>query len=260
MTLSAENVSWTRGGNLVVDDVDIRPRAGQTVGLLGPNGSGKSSLLRLLAGISRPDRGTVALDDTPLHRLGRRTLARRIAMVGQHAHTDVDITVRDIVRLGRIPHRDLFGTDPQEDETLERVLHATGLTEHAHRTWHTLSGGERQRAQIARALAQEPTELLLDEPTNHLDIAHQLEILDLITRLPITTVVALHDLNLAAMFCDYVLVLDRGRVAAHGHPADTLTAELVHDVYGVRATVTVDDGVPVIRYRRPASSQLPAGR
>ncbi|MEU1983914.1 ABC transporter ATP-binding protein [Nocardia sp. NPDC019395] len=257
MTLSAEHLSWTRGGNLVVDNVSIRPRPGQTVGLLGPNGSGKSSLLRLLAGVSRPDRGTVTLDDTPLHRLGRRPLARRIAMVGQHAHTEVDITVRDVVRLGRIPHRDLFGTDPREEPAIDRALRAAGLTEHAHRTWQTLSGGERQRAQIARALAQEPGELLLDEPTNHLDIAHQLEILDLITRLPITTVVALHDLNLAAMFCDYVLVLDRGRVAAHGIPAETLTAALVHDVYGVRATVTVDDGVPVIRYRRSAANPLP---
>jgi ABC-type multidrug transport system fused ATPase/permease subunit len=101
VTLRAQNLSWTRGGNLIVDGVSIRPEPGQTVGLLGPNGSGKSSLLRLLAGISRPDQGTVTLDDTPLHRLGRRPLARRIAMVGQHAHTEVDITVRDVVRLGR---------------------------------------------------------------------------------------------------------------------------------------------------------------
>ncbi|WP_280401357.1 ABC transporter ATP-binding protein [Nocardia carnea] len=257
MTLSGTHLSWSRGGNLVVDDIDIRPAPGRTVGLLGPNGSGKSSLLRLLAGVSRPDRGSVTLDGMPLHRLGRRPLARRVAMVSQHAHTEVDITVRDIVRLGRIPHRDMFGTDSQEEQAVERALRATGLTGHAHRTWHTLSGGERQRAQIARALAQEPTELLLDEPTNHLDIAHQLEILDLITRLPITTVVALHDLNLAAMFCDYVLVLDHGRVAAHGTPAGTLTAELVHTVYGVHADITVEDGIPAIRYRRPAPGALP---
>lgn len=260
MTLSGTHLSWTRGGTLVVDDIDIRPRPGQTVGLLGPNGSGKSSLLRLLAGISRPDRGTVTLDGTPLHRLGRRPLARRVAMVGQHAHTEVDITVREVVRLGRIPHRDLFGADPRENEAIDKALRDTGLAEHTHRTWRTLSGGERQRAQIARALAQEPGELLLDEPTNHLDIAHQLEILELIAALPVTTVVALHDLNLAAMFCDYVLILDRGRVAAHGPPADTLTEELVHDVYGVRATVTLDDGVPVIRYRRPDASRLPVER
>ncbi|GGL34737.1 ABC transporter ATP-binding protein [Nocardia jinanensis] len=252
MTLNAQNLFWSRAGNLVVDDVTVQPEIGQTVGLLGPNGSGKSSLLRLLAGISRPDRGEVTLDGTPLRRLGRRPLARRIAMVGQHAHTDVDITVHDVVRLGRIPHRDLFGQDPDEESAIARALRATGLADHARRTWSTLSGGERQRAQIARALAQEPGELLLDEPTNHLDIAHQLDILDLVTRLPVTTVVALHDLNLAAMFCDYILVLDRGGVAAHGTPAETLTERLVRDVYGVDATITIDDGVPVVRYRRSA--------
>jgi iron complex transport system ATP-binding protein len=252
VTLHAQDLSWTRGGNLVVDTVTVRPEPGQTVGLLGPNGSGKSSLLRLLAGVSRPDRGSVTLDGTPVHRLGRRPLARRIAMVGQHAHTEVDITVRDVVRLGRIPHRDVFGQDGDEEAAIDRALRDTGLTGHAHRYWSTLSGGERQRTQIARALAQEPGELLLDEPTNHLDIAHQLDILDLVTRLPLTTVVALHDLNLAAMFCDYLLVLDRGRVAAHGTPAETLTERLVRDVYGVAATITVDDGVPVVRYRRAA--------
>ncbi|MGW5387050.1 ABC transporter ATP-binding protein [Nocardia sp. NPDC003963] len=256
MTLNAQNLFWSRGGNLVVDDVTLRPEPGQTVGLLGPNGSGKSSLLRLLAGISRPDRGSVTLDDTPLYRLGRRPLARRIAVVGQHAHTDVDITVRDVVRLGRIPHRDLFGQDADEEPAIDRALRATDLSGHAGRLWSTLSGGERQRAQIARALAQEPGELLLDEPTNHLDIAHQLDILDLVTRLPLTTVVALHDLNLAAMFCDYILVLDRGAIAAHGTPAETLTEPLVRDVYGVHATITIDDGVPAVRYRRPA---VPSG-
>ena len=260
MPLSGHELSWTRGGNRVLDAVSIRPRPGQTVGLLGPNGSGKSSLLHLLGGISRPDRGTVLLDETPLHRLGKRTLARRVAMVGQHAHTEVDITVYDVVRLGRIPHRDLFGADSGETAAVEQALAATGLTAHAHRQWHTLSGGERQRTQIARALAQQPSELLLDEPTNHLDIAHQLEILELVTALPVSAVVALHDLNLAAMFCDHVLILDHGRVAAHGTPAETLTEELVREVYGVRATVLLDDGIPVIRYRRPERGPSAGGQ
>jgi len=250
MSVAAEHLSWTRGGTLVVDGVSVRPRPGETFGLLGPNGSGKSSLLRLLAGIARPDSGVVTLDGTDIRRLGKRPLARRVAVVGQHAHTEVDITVREVVRLGRIPHRDVFGRDDDEDAALTEALAATGLSEHADRRWRTLSGGERQRAQIARALAQQPGELLLDEPTNHLDIAHQLDILDLVTRLPVTSVVALHDLNLAAMFCDRVLVLERGRVAAHGTPAETLTEELVDRVYGVRARVVLDDGVPVIRYRR----------
>ena len=254
MTLQAHHLDWTRGGALVVDGVDLVAVPGRTVGLLGPNGSGKSSLLQLLAGVARPDRGNVTLNGTDVHRLGRRPLARRVALVGQTAHTDVDIAVREVVRLGRIPHRDLFGRDDDEIAAIDAALAATDLVEHADRNWHTLSGGERQRTQIARALAQQPTELLLDEPTNHLDIAHQLDILELITHLPLTAVVALHDLNLAAMFCDHVVVLDRGRVAAYGSPADTLTEQLVAQVYGVHATVTVTDGVTRVHYRRRARS------
>jgi iron complex transport system ATP-binding protein len=127
------------------------------------------------------------------------------------------------------------------------------LTDRAGQSWHTLSGGERQRTQIARALAQEPRELLLDEPTNHLDIQHQLDLLDLIAALPVTTVVALHDLNLAAMYCDRLLVLRDGRAVTEGTPAEVLTPALIEQVYGVRAEVTHDPGHPVIRFLRPAA-------
>ncbi|MFD6897123.1 ABC transporter ATP-binding protein [Rhodococcus sp. NPDC060086] len=254
MTLSVQSLRWSRGGNLVIDDVTIDPVQGETIGLLGPNGSGKSSLLRLLAGIDRPDRGAVTLDGTDIGSLGRRDLARRVAMVGQHAHTEVDIRVRDVVRLGRIPHSDVFGRDEGGTDAIERALAVTGMVEFADRLWRSMSGGERQRAQIARALAQEPEELLLDEPTNHLDIQHQLDILERVAALPVTSYVALHDLNLAAMFCDRVVVLSHGRIVAHGTPSAALTADLIEKVYGVHATVTVDDGAPAIRYRRLRSS------
>lgn len=257
MTLAATSLRWSRGGNLVVDDVTIDPVPGETIGLLGPNGSGKSSLLRLLAGIDGPDSGTVTLDGADIRRLGRRALARRVAMVGQHAHTEVDIRVRDVVRLGRVPHADVFGRDDGGDAAIERALAVTGMTEHADRMWRAMSGGERQRAQIARALAQEPEELLLDEPTNHLDIQHQLDILERVAALSVTSYVALHDLNLAAMFCDRVVVLARGRIVAHGTPAEALTSDLIGRVYGVRASVVENDGTPVIRYHRPNSE---AGR
>ena len=130
----------------------------------------------------------------------------------------------------------------------DRALAATGLTDMTERFWHTLSGGERQRVQIARALAQDPDHLLLDEPTNHLDIAHQLEILALVRQLDITAVVALHDLNLAAMFCDHIVVLSGGVVVATGIPAEVLTEELIEMVYGVRCRVTVEDGLPHVRF------------
>lgn len=252
MTLSARDVGWSRGGNLVLDGVTVVAGPGETIGLLGPNGSGKSSLLRLLAGVATPDSGTVALDDADIRTVRRRHIARRVAMVDQHAHTDVDVTVLDVVRLGRIPHRGACGSDPATDDAaIEKALAGTGMLEKRRRLWHTLSGGERQRAQIARALAQEPEHLLLDEPTNHLDIQHQLEILELVAGLPMTSYIALHDLNLAAMYCDRLMVLQEGRIVATGRPVDVLTEKLVSDVYNVHATVSASpDGVPSVQFRR----------
>ena len=249
--LRADRVSRTAGGALVLDGVTLAPRPGTVTGLLGPNGSGKSTLLRLLAGVLTPDTGVVTLDGDPLGTVPRRALARRVAVVEQHADTQVDLTVADAVRLGRVPHRRAWAPGTAADEEAVRsALARTGLTDRAHRTWRTLSGGERQRVQIARALAQEPRELLLDEPTNHLDIQHQLDLLDLVGGLRLTCVVALHDLNLAAMHCDHLVVLRAGRVVAAGPPRDVLTARLVADVYGVRATVTHPDpdGRPHIRF------------
>ncbi|MCC8927302.1 ABC transporter ATP-binding protein [Rhodococcus sp. I2R] len=242
MTLSANSVRWNRGGSLVVDGVTLDPRPGDMVGLLGPNGSGKSSLLHLMCGAVKPTSGMVSLDGEDLTSLRRRDIARAVAVVSQHADTDIDISVHDVVRLGRIPHRGTFGGDPTRDASaVDAALAHTGLSTKAERKWHMLSGGERQRVQIARALAQEPRELLLDEPTNHLDIHHQLEILALVARLPITSVVALHDLNLAAMFCDQLLVMKQGRVVAAGRPTDVLTEELIANVYDVRARVSTDE-------------------
>ncbi|MFC6013889.1 ABC transporter ATP-binding protein [Nocardia lasii] len=271
MTVRAKEIDWSRGGRQVLHGVNIDPSPGETIGLLGPNGSGKSSLLRLLGGIDRPDAGQVLLDDTDLRSLRRRQVARRVAMVDQHADTELDITVREVVRLGRIPHGGMFGGDEAVDRAaVDRAMAHTGIAGHAERRWHTLSGGERQRAQIARALAQEPDELLLDEPTNHLDIQHQLDILALVAALPLTSYIALHDLNLAAMYCDRVVVLASGRVVAFGTAAEVITAELVEQVYQVRATVTVDPiaGYPTVTYRpgrvgvpdRPQPKHCPSPR
>ncbi|MBD0843677.1 MULTISPECIES: ABC transporter ATP-binding protein [unclassified Streptomyces] len=242
MTLRAEKVARRADGRLILDGVTLAPEPGSTVGLLGPNGSGKSTLLRLLAGLLAPTAGVVTLDGDPLSGRPRREIARRLAVVEQQADTLVELTVLDVVRLGRVPHRRAWTPASAHDERAVRAaLERTGLTDRAEQPWHTLSGGERQRVQIARALAQEPRELLLDEPTNHLDIHHQLDLLALVADLPVTTVVALHDLNLAAMYCDRVVVLHTGRVVASGTPADVLTERLVADVYGVRATITHDD-------------------
>ncbi|TLS44990.1 ABC transporter ATP-binding protein [Streptomyces montanus] len=249
--LRAERVTRTADGTLILDGVSLTPRPGTVTGLLGPNGSGKSTLLRLLAGVLAPASGVITLDGRPLDQVGRRAVARRIAVVEQQVDTQVALTVHDVVRLGRIPHRRAWTpTSAVDEEAVRTALARTGLTDKAHRPWHTLSGGERQRVQIARALAQEPRELLLDEPTNHLDIQHQLALLALITELRLTSVIALHDLNLAAMYSDQLVVLKQGRVVACGSPRDVLTASLIGDVYGVRAAVTREgpDDRPHIRF------------
>jgi iron complex transport system ATP-binding protein len=251
MSLRADRVGRTTDGHLILDGVTLAPEPGSVVGLLGPNGSGKSTLLRLLAGLLAPTAGVVTLDGALLSGLPRREVARRLAVVEQQADTQVELTVLDVVRLGRVPHRRAWTPATEQDEKAVRAaLERTGLTDRGHQPWHTLSGGERQRVQIARALAQEPRELLLDEPTNHLDIHHQLDLLDLVAGLPVTTVVALHDLNLAAMYCDHVVVLHTGRVHSRGAPGDVLTQELIADVYGVRAAVSRDgaDGRPHVRF------------
>ncbi|MFE6170711.1 ABC transporter ATP-binding protein [Streptomyces sp. NPDC056464] len=253
-SLHAQGVVRRIAGQVIVDGVTLTLRPGETVGLLGPNGSGKSTLLRLLAGVLAPTAGVVTLDGRPLTEVGRRATARRVATVEQHADTQTELTVRDVVALGRIPHRRAWTPATADDaEAVAAALERTGLTARAGQSWHTLSGGERQRTQIARALAQEPRELLLDEPTNHLDIQHQLDLLDLVADLPVTTVIALHDLNLAAMYCDRLLVLREGRAVTEGAPAEVLTPTLIEQVYGVRAEVTDDPGHPVIRFLRPTA-------
>lgn len=252
--LQADRVTREAGGRLIVDGVTLAPPPGATVGLLGPNGSGKSTLLRILAGVLAPTSGVVTLDGDPLRDVGRRTVARRVAVVDQDATTQVALSVEEVVRLGRIPHRRAWSPPtPQDEEAVREALTRTGLRDRATQSWHTLSGGERQRVQIARALAQTPRELLLDEPTNHLDIHHQLDLLALVSDLPLTSVIALHDLNLAAMFCDHVLVLREGVAHASGTPAEVITEELIAKVYGVRAEVTrhPTETHPTIRFLRP---------
>ncbi|WP_329109820.1 ATP-binding cassette domain-containing protein [Micromonospora sp. NBC_01699] len=236
--LTAAGLSWSVRGTLIVDGVSCSVPAGTLVGLLGPNGSGKTTLLRLIARLTTPDRGTVLLGGDDLTGLDRRDLARRLALVEQYADTDLDLTVLDVVLLGRTPHRrSWWGEGAADLAAAYAALDRVDLAGFARRRWHTLSGGERQRVQLARAFTQEPELLLLDEPTNHLDIGHQLQLLHLVRRSGVTTLAALHDLNLAAMFCDTLVVLHRGRVAAAGPVAEVLTPDLLREVFTVHADV-----------------------
>jgi iron complex transport system ATP-binding protein len=251
MTVIARNLIWGAGRKIIVNDVSLRVAEGETLGLIGPNGSGKSSLLRLLSGLKAPQFGQVEILGQDIAQVSRRALARQVAFVQQNATTDMTVTVRDVVRLGRTPHRAaLAGWTAADEAAVSTALDRVAMTDRRAQAWQTLSGGERQRVHIARALAQSPRVMFLDEPTNHLDIHHQIEILRMVRKLDMTSVVALHDLNLAAMFCDRIIVLQAGAVVAYGTPAKVLTPSLLQAVFHVTADVTVcpQQGQPNIRF------------
>jgi len=238
MRVRVDAIDWGVKDGLILHDVSAEFPDGSVTGLIGPNGSGKTSLLHVVAGLRRPEKGTVRMADEDVHAWPDRVRARRVALLEQHASTTLDLTVRQVVELGRVPHRGRWpGRLDEGHEQVEESLRLGRVADLADRRWQTLSGGERQRVQLARALAQEPSVLMLDEPTNHLDLRHQIDFLSTVKALGITTIAALHDLDLAAAFCDRLVVLRGGHVVAAGPVDEVLTAELVHDVYGVRATV-----------------------
>lgn len=243
-------------GRHIVEQVSLSVQRHEMLGLIGPNGSGKSSLLRLLSGVLKPDEGLVQLQGQPLHQMGRRAIARELALVAQMAETQDAISVQDAVALGRTPWLSALQPFSAQDwEAVKQALSAVGMEAKRHSAWHNLSGGERQRVHIARALAQQPGVLLLDEPCNHLDIHQQLSLMALIRALPVTKVVALHDLN-QALACDRLAVMQQGRLVALGAPAQVLDAALLAQVFRVEANTLVDpwDGSRVLRFRPLHSS------
>jgi iron complex transport system ATP-binding protein len=233
--ISAVDIRIGYGGELVLAGVSLTAKTGATVGLVGPNGSGKSTLLRVIYRALRPQHGTVLIDGTDVSVLSGRELAGRLAVVSQESPTEVPMTVADMVMLGRTPWAGAVRGYSRADHIIvAETLHRVGARELADRPFMALSGGERQRVLIARALAQEADHLLLDEPTNHLDIHYQHELLSLLAELKVTTVTVLHDLNLAARYCDSAVLLNRGQVAAAGTVDEVLTPEVLEPVYGVR--------------------------
>jgi iron complex transport system ATP-binding protein len=251
MNLNTNNVIWSVDTNKILNEISISVAEKEFVGLIGPNGSGKSSLLRTMYRVLKPDAGTIHLDGTDVWQSTAKEIARQMAVVMQERSGDFEFTVKDIVMMGRNPHKGLFDRDTAYDyQITEDSLARVGLAEYDQRSFLTLSGGEKQRVLIARALVQQAKILLLDEPTNHLDIYYQLEILELVKNLEVTTIAALHDLNLAAMYCDRLYVLKNGQVIASGSPATVLNPELIQQIYGVNSEVNIHPttGKPVITY------------
>ncbi|HYW80205.1 MAG TPA: ABC transporter ATP-binding protein [Thermoguttaceae bacterium] len=240
--LSIHNIVAAYGKNVALQNVSAEISGGEFLGLIGPNGSGKTTLLRVVSGVLLPREGHVQLRNTNLRDVERRQLAKIMAFLSQDVTLDFSFTVREVVLMGRSPHLSRIGWETSEDlEIAKWAMALTGVAGLADRIVTELSGGERQKAFIAMCLAQQPELLLLDEPTNHLDIAHQLSALDLIRVLNrqtgMTVVSVFHDLNLAAEYCDRLIMLSAGRVTAVGTPEEILTKDMIHSVYGARVFV-----------------------
>ena len=256
--ICAEEVSFAYDGRRVVDGVSLTTVPGGVLGLIGPNGSGKTTLLRMLHGALAPQSGRVTLDGTTIAELGHREVARRLAVVVQESVGELPITVAEMVLLGRAPHLPGFRRPGAHDHQLAAAaLRRVGARHLADRYVTGLSGGERQRVLIARALAQDAPHLLLDEPTNHLDVRYQHEVLALVRSLSVTTVVVLHDLNLAARYCDRLFLLDAGRLVAAGTPEEVLRPDVVEPVYRIGVTrADLDDGVQLLFRPLPSSETV----
>jgi len=234
--LRVENLSWSTQNIPILQDINLEVSAGEFVGVIGPNGSGKSSLLRCIYRVLKPDTGRITFNGTNIWHLSPRELSKQMAVVLQETATEFDFTVAEVVAMGRFPHQGLFERESQQDqEIIHNALAQVRLDTVYDRNFSSLSGGEKQLVLVARAIAQQPQLLILDEPTNHLDIRYQLELMELVKELGVTTIAALHDLNLAATYCDRLYVLNQGRVIKQGHPTEVLSPDLIHSVYQVGA-------------------------
>jgi iron complex transport system ATP-binding protein len=265
--LQSIDISFRYGPRFGVAGISLGVAPGEWLGIIGANGSGKTTLLRLLCGLLEPDEGEVLLDGEPLSSTPPGRRARHLAFVPQSFQPAFEFTVEQAVLMGRLPHGRAYGGFELPDDVAiaDLAIALRELGELRHEPVTRLSGGELQRVMIARAIAQSERNIVLDEPTSHLDIAHQQTVLDRLrtrSRARGTSVVAtIHDLNLAAIYCDRIAALVDGRLVAHGTPAEVLTEERLRAIFGVTLEVepNVYDGAPAVRYRQGRSEVHDAG-
>ncbi len=251
MKISTNNLHVELGNAQIINGISMDIESGKTIGIIGPNGSGKSTFLKTIYRVIKPSNGAVFIDETELSKISIKESAKKIAVVAQHNYYNFEFKVEEIVLMGRTPHKKRLDRNNENDYELARKsLEMVGLENFLHREFSTLSGGEQQRVILARALTQNSPCLILDEPTNHLDIRHQLEIMDIVTKLNKTVISAIHDLNIAAMYCDKLYVLKSGEIVCFGDTKDILTAQMIKDVFEVDAQVLkADDNNIFIRYK-----------
>lgn len=241
MVITVNNLELTIGKRQILRNISLEIPEGAFVGIIGPNGSGKSTLLKCIYRVLQPTGGQVKLYDKVLDELTYRQTALQLAVVAQHTDYNFDFSVNDIVLMGRAPYKNFLQRYTKEDYAIaQKYLQVVGLAGFAERAFASLSGGEQQRVILARALSQETKCIILDEPTNHLDITYQLQILDIIKSMDVTALAAIHDLNLAAMYCDFLIVVKDGLIIGQGTPQELLTPQFLEQVYQVESIVERD--------------------
>lgn len=241
MKIDTSGIELSYGTNQILKGIDLHADNKEFIGILGPNGSGKSTFLKCVYRVLKPDAGCIFLNEEPVDKMSYKESAKKVAVLSQHNYYNFDFSVKEVVMMGRAPHKKTMSRDSAQDyaivnEALERV----NMQSFANRSFATLSGGEQQRVILARALAQQTPCLILDEPTNHLDITYQLELMRLVKGLDVTVIAAIHDLNIAAAFCDRIYMLQDGNIAAEGTPEEVLTVERIEEIYHVKSEIMRD--------------------
>lgn len=244
-TLSTKELTLGFGEKIIIEDLDLTIPQGKITVLIGKNGCGKSTLLRSLARLLKPKQGKIYLDSKDITKLNTRDIAKKLSILPQAPQAPEGLTVYELVKQGRHPHRTLLKQWTEKDETaVQYALNCTNISDLADRPVDSLSGGQRQRAWIALTLAQQTETILLDEPTTYLDLAHQVDILDLLFELNETEgrtiVMVLHDLNLASRYADHIIALKDKQIYAQGNPEDIITPDLVHTVFDMPCQITCD--------------------
>ncbi|MDU2686166.1 ATP-binding cassette domain-containing protein [Paeniclostridium sordellii] len=241
MNLETKDLKVLLNKNEILKGIDIELGNKEFIGVIGPNGSGKSTLLKCLYRNLSPSSGSIYIDKIEIEKISTRESAKKIGVLAQHNHHSFDFTVLDMVLMGRSPYKKLMDRDTKEDyDIVYEAIDKVNIRHLSNRSFNSLSGGEQQRVILARALAQKTKCLILDEPTNHLDIKYQLQLMEIVKDLGIEVIAAIHDLNIAAMYCDKIYVLKNGEIVAYGTPKDVLTKELIKEVYDVDAKVIKD--------------------
>lgn len=249
MNIKAKNINITLEKNNILKGINIEVDNKEVVGIIGPNGSGKSTFLKCIYRVLKPNDGAILLDKVDIKNMTVKESSKRLAVLSQHNNYNFDFTVKDIVLMGRSPHKKFMERDNKEDyDIVNDALKKVEMLEFKDRCFQSLSGGEQQRVILARALAQKPQCLILDEPTNHLDIKYQLQLMRIVKNLNIEVIAAIHDLNIAAMYCDKIYVLKDGEIIKYGNPKEVLTQKLIKEVYEVDAEVILNNERVYISY------------